>query len=59
VSRQTYIRQLDDGRWGIAEVEFKFSPEHGEDVGEVIDFQIQDEKPEFDDEDVIYRSDPA
>jgi len=56
--RQTYIRQLDDGRWGMAEVEFHFSLEHGEDVGEVVDFRIQDEKPEFLEEDIIYKSDP-
>jgi predicted metallo-beta-lactamase superfamily hydrolase len=59
VYRQLYIRQLDDGKWGIAEVEFHFSLEHGKDVGEVVDFQIQDEKPKFLEEDIIYRSDPT
>jgi len=46
---ECYLRQMDDGRWCEVTVEFK-TPDYGEVTG----FQITDEMPKFDRDDLIY-----
>ena len=53
--RQVYLSQLDDGRWGVAMVEFKFDIGEGREIGEVVDFEIWDKMPELSREDIIYK----
>lgn len=54
--RQKYLRQADDGKWIEAIVEFHFDPVRGENVGEVVDFNVYDEKPEIPEELIIYKA---
>jgi hypothetical protein len=56
VSRYRYFRQLDDGRWGEAVVDFAFCPEAGEEIGEVVDFVIHDEMPQMDTSCLVYEA---
>lgn len=53
--RQIYLRQADDGKWTEAIVEFQFDISTGKEIGEVVDFNIYDKKPEFPEESIVYR----
>jgi len=52
---QTYLRQADDGKWMEAIVEFHFDIDTGKEIGEVVDFNIYDKKPEFSEDKIIYK----
>ena len=54
--RQKYLRQMDDGKWLEATVEFRFDSSTGQDVGEVVDANIYDEMPEIPEELIIYKA---